>query len=181
LGMVDRHLTADPGAARQSVAAVRDLIDRTLNQLKVVIYDMRPFMLDDLGLAVALRSYAKARATNVGLKVVTQFDAPAKRLPPHIETALYRIGQEALANVVKHAQARKVELGLEVKPGYVVLTVFDDGKGFDLGRARGQGVGLLSMRERASLVGGQLNIVTERDAGTRIYAVVPLEDDAARS
>jgi signal transduction histidine kinase len=108
--------------------------------------------------------------------VVTRFEGQAGRLPAHVETALYRVGQEALANAVKHAEATRVELGLEYARGYTALTVFDNGKGFDLAQARGRGLGLLSMRERVTLLGGKFNVVTAAGEGTRVYAVVPTPD-----
>ena len=151
------------------------LIKQALDQLKVAIYDLRPAMLDDLGLSAALRWYTKARADQPGVQIVTHLDEDgARRLPPHIEIALYRVGQEALANVVKHACASRVELGLEIKPGFAALTVFDNGRGFDPAEARGRGLGLISMRERIGQLGGKFNIVTESGGGTRVYAVVAL-------
>ena len=141
---------------------------------------MRPTMLDDLGLAAALRWYAKARAAEPGLRIDMRLDEdPAGALPPHVEIALYRVGQEALANVVAHAAASRVEVELEIKPGFVALTVFDNGRGFDLDEARGRGLGLLSMRERIAALGGTFNIVTEPGTGTRVYAVVLLPEGLA--
>jgi signal transduction histidine kinase len=163
------------------VDPARSLIKQALDQLKAAVYDMRPAMLDDLGLTAALRWYAKARADQPGLAVITNLDeAGARRLPPQIEIALYRVGQEALANVVKHASASRVDLGLEIKPGFAALTIFDNGRGFDLAEARGRGLGLLSMRERISQLGGRFNIVTEPGGGTRVYAVVTLPEDWSR-
>ncbi|MGQ9589295.1 MAG: sensor histidine kinase [Planctomycetota bacterium] len=176
LGVAERHLGSEPGSTRQALGSARELIERALDQLKVVIYDLRPAMLDELGLAATLRWYLKARVERPGLEVATQFDVGPERLPIELETALYRVAQEALANAVRHSGARRVEVYLEVKPGYAALRVFDDGRGFDLARARGQGLGLLSMRERIELLGGRFNIVTEPDGGTRVYAVVPISE-----
>jgi two-component system sensor histidine kinase DegS len=178
LGVAERQLQAAPAAARNSLNSARDLIQRSLDQLKAVIYDLRPAQLDELGLASALRWYVKARVERPGLIVITRFEAAADRLPPHVETALYRVGQEALANAVKHSGARRLELTLEVKPGYAALTVFDDGTGFDVAEVRHHGLGLVSMRERIGLLNGKFNIVTEPGEGTRVYAVVPLDGDA---
>jgi signal transduction histidine kinase len=103
-------------------------------------------------------------------------DDPGRRLPPHIEIALYRVGQEALSNVVAHAAATRVEVDLEIRPGFAALKIVDNGHGFDLAEARGRGLGLISMRERVAELGGTFNIVTEPGAGTRIYAVVFLPE-----
>jgi signal transduction histidine kinase len=176
LSLAERHLPREGSAGRETLDAVRTLLEQALDQLKGVIYDLRPALLDDLGLAAALRWYAKARADKPGIEVVTRFEGQAGRLPAHVETALYRVGQEALANAVKHAEATRVELGLEYARGYTALTVFDNGKGFDLAQARGRGLGLLSMRERVTLLGGKFNVVTAAGEGTRVYAVVPTPD-----
>ncbi len=176
LGVAERHLAADAASVRQALESARELIERALDQLKVVIYDLRPAMLDELGLMAALRWYLKARVERPGLEVATQFDVRPERLPPEIETALYRVAQEALANAVQHAGAKRIEFALEVKPGYAALRIFDDGRGFDLSQARGQGLGLLSMRERIELLGGKFNVVTEPGLGTRVYAVIPLSE-----
>jgi two-component system sensor histidine kinase DegS len=164
-------------AARQSLVTARNLVQRSLDQLKTVIYDLRPAMLDDLGLPAALRWYVKARVETSGIRVESRIEDAGRRLPPHVEIALYRIAQEALANAVTHGEAGSVELGLDVRPGFAALTVFDDGRGFDLDEARGRGLGLLSMRERAAQLGGLLNVVTEPGLGTRVYAVIPLEQE----
>jgi len=175
LGVAQRQLTTAPAAAQSSMNSARELIQRALDQLKVVIYDLRPAQLDELGLASALRWYVKARVERPGLSVITHFEAGADRLPPHVETALYRVGQEALTNAVKHSNARRVELTLDVKPGYAVLTVVDNGRGFHPARVRHHGIGLVSMRERVGLLNGEFNIVTEPGSGTRVYALVPLQ------
>ena len=180
LGLIERQLPADATEARESLATARNLVQSSLDQIKTVIYDMRPAMLDDLGLVAALRWYVRARVEPSGVEVVTHFEeTPGWSRPlPTVEIALYRVAQEALANAVRHAQASRVELGLVLKPGYAALTVFDDGRGFNLEEVRGRGLGLLSMRERVAQLGGQLNVVTEPGFGTRVYAVIPLEPKA---
>jgi signal transduction histidine kinase len=176
LGLVERQLAVGT-RERPNVKPAIALIDQALDQLKAAIYDMRPTMLDDLGLAAALRWYAKARADEPGLRIDMRLDDdPANRLPPHIEIALYRVGQEALANAVAHATASRIEVNLEIKPGFAALKIADNGCGFDLAEARGRGLGLISMRERVAELGGSFNIVTEPGMGTRVYAVVMLPE-----
>lgn len=176
LGLVERQLPGGAPAARDALATARHLVQCSLDQLRTVIYDLRPAMLDDLGLVAALRWYVKARVEPANVRVTMHIDQPQElpRPQPAVEIALYRVAQEALANAVRHAEASQVELGLALKPGYAALTVFDDGKGFDLEEVRGRGLGLLSMRERVAQLGGQLNVVSERGLGTRVYAVIPL-------
>jgi signal transduction histidine kinase len=174
LGLIERQQQAagSPQPPQPIVERTRSLVEQALEQLKVAIYDLRPAMLDDLGLAAALRWYARARADQPGLEIVTHLGEDAQRPPPEVEIALYRVGQEAIANAVRHAGASRIEVGLETKSGYASLTVFDNGDGFDPAEARGRGLGLPSMRERVAELGGRLNIVTERGAGTRVYTVV---------
>jgi two-component system, NarL family, sensor histidine kinase UhpB len=176
LGLAERQLPADAVTARESLGTARNLVQFSLDQLKTVIYDLRPTMLDDLGLVAALRWYVKARVEPSGVQVETEFDEDPElpRPLPEVEIALYRVAQEALANAVRHAEAQRVELGLVLRPGYAALRVFDNGKGFDIEEARGRGLGLISMRERVAQLGGELNVVTERGRGTRVYAVIPL-------
>lgn len=173
LDLTERHLQADAASAREALTSARGLVGQAFDQLKTAVYDLRPAMLDDLGLAAALRWYAKARVDRPGLRIEMHLDE-SPRLPALLETALYRVGQEALANVVEHARARRVEVGLEIRPGYVALTVIDDGCGFDLAQARGRGLGLPSMRERVTQFGGRFNVVTAPGVGTRIHAVIDL-------
>lgn len=177
LGLTERLLPPEAATARESLAAARNLVEASLDQLRAVIYDLRPTMLDDLGLAAALRWYVKARVEPSGVHVETEFDETPglPRPPPEVEIALYRVAQEALANAVRHAEAQRVELGLVRRASYAAMFIFDDGKGFDLEEARGRGLGLISMRERLTQLGGRLNIVTEPGLGTRVYAVILLE------
>lgn len=176
LSLAQRDLAADAPAAREALASVRAIVERALGQLKTVIYDLRPAMLEDLGLAAALRWYINARVSQPGLEVITKIVNEERRLAPDLETALYRVAQEALGNAARHSGATRVDVTLEYNPGFIVLGVFDNGTGFDLAGARGRGLGLLSMQERVTMLGGRFNIVTEPGQGTRVYAVVPIPD-----
>ncbi len=173
IGLGLRQLTTAPAAARESLLSAHTLVAQAYDQIKAAVYDLRPAMLDDLGLAAALRWYVNARAGQNGIEVVTDLDVE-RRLPPPFEIALYRVGQEAVANAVRHSGASRIEVGLEIKPGYAVLRVADNGKGFDLAEARGRGLGLLSMRERVGELGGTFNIVTDPNAGTQVFAMALL-------
>jgi two-component system sensor histidine kinase UhpB len=179
LDLVEKGLVDCSPDVRRRVDNSKGLIGHTLEQIKLLVYDLRPSMLDDLGLIPALRWYIQSHLGGTGLIVDTDFEGATGRLAGETETALYRIAQESLANVAKHAQATRVVLRLEIQPGYASFAVHDDGVGFDpdeVLRDRGEryGLGLLSIRERAELLGGTLNIVSSRDAGTHIYVVVPL-------
>ena len=173
----------DAAEAHGQVVTCKELIGHTIEELKLLVYDLRPVMLDDFGLVPALRWYIQSHLQDVGPGIVTDFEEADRRLPGEIETALYRISQEALGNAVRHAAATKIHLRLVTKPGFVSLAVIDNGRGFDMdslhnGDSR-RGVGLVSVRERVELVGGTVNVETAVGRGTRLYVLIPLNDQAA--
>jgi two-component system sensor histidine kinase UhpB len=141
--------------------------------------NLRPSLLDDLGLEPALRWYTNRQAGLVGLKAEFVAAPLPRRLDPRLETECFRIAQEALTNVVRHAQAKSVKVTLKHRQDRLELRVRDDGVGFDVaaGReraVRGSSLGLLSMEERAALLGGGLEIKSAPGHGTEIHAWLPL-------
>jgi signal transduction histidine kinase len=160
--------------ARPAVAAVRALVVSTLQDVRRLAVELRPSALDDLGLVPALRRLAQI-VGETGLQVDLEAHIGEERLPEPVETTLYRIVQEAVTNVAKHAGAEHLSITLMRKNGSVVAIVEDDGKGFDPERARSDGLGLVGMRERLALVGGTLRIEAAAGAGTTIAAEVPLQ------
>ena len=167
--------------AHAQLVNCKTLIAHTIEELKLIVYDLRPVMLDDFGLVPTLRWYIKSHLQGAGPAIVTDFDEAEMRLPGDIETALYRITQEALANAVRHSDATTVHVRLIAKPGFVSLAIIDNGKGFDAGaRSHGDaraGVGLLSIKERVELSGGTVNVESAIGRGTRLYVVIPLTDE----
>jgi two-component system sensor histidine kinase UhpB len=166
---------------KERVTNARSLVTHCLAQIKLLVYDLRPSMLDDFGLAPALRWYVKTHLDLSELTVETDFDADDRRLPSEVETGLYRIAQESLSNVVKHSGATRATLRLETRPGYAVVAVEDNGIGFDrddaaAGAADRYGVGMLSMRERTAALGGTFHVESSVGHGTRISVVIPLEE-----
>ena len=166
---------SDPGVLARELAAAKDLTTAALDEARRAITGLRPSVLDDLGLGPSLESLAH---TVVGPKV--EVDIAPCRLPAHVEVALYRIAQEALQNVMKHAAAERVTLRLEASDGQVQLVVEDDGRGFSPRRDAGPdgrgdpSYGLVGMRERAELVGARLEVNSTPDAGTRVVVEVPV-------
>jgi two-component system sensor histidine kinase UhpB len=165
--------------AHGHIVDCKGLISHTMEEIKLLVYDLRPVMLDDFGLVPTLRWFIKSHLQGAGPEIVTDFEEAGLRLPGEVETALYRVTQEALANAVRHAAATKVHLRLVTRPGYVNLAVIDNGRGFDAaaalhGAERG-GVGLWSMKERVELVGGTINVESTVGRGTRLYVVIPLD------
>lgn len=155
------------------------IVDAALLQMRRLAYGLRPSMLDDLGLASALRWMAEQTAQRSGLEILFEPDLSAVRLAPEIEIAVFRIAQEALTNIVRHAQAHHVQMALQREEDALVLSVQDDGCGFDLlaMRARataGGSLGVLGMEERAMLIGAELRIESAVGQGSRLSLRCPL-------
>lgn len=170
---------AEHASAAEQLEKARDLVDLTLEEARCAIGGLRPPVLDDLGLAGGLASLA-ASTPEVDLELALD----DRRLPEHIEVALYRIAQECVQNVVKHSRALVATVSFAVRGGVARLEVADCGVGFDTSApgvgfdasAPGVGYGMLSMAERAELVGGTWSVRSAPGAGTTITVTVPLED-----
>jgi PAS domain S-box-containing protein len=175
-----RHHPPCSAGLQEELDETLDLVRELVGEARQVIYDLRPTVLDDFGLAAAVRlQVAVLRAE--GLEISLQESLGDGRLPPEIETTLFRITQEALTNIRKHAQATKASVVLD-RPGNAVrLLVRDEGRGFRFDRAtntngRGEKVGLSGMRERVSLLGGKFRLHSEPGRGTTIEAEVELPE-----
>jgi signal transduction histidine kinase len=158
---------------RDAVAELRELVLSTLHDVRRLAVELRPKALDDFGLVPALERLTATFAEQTGLAVDFQAMLPEGRLEPETETTLYRIVQEALTNIVKHAGAKQVSVLLTRKNDAVTAVIEDDGAGFDPARVRDDGLGLLGMRERVALVGGRVDIESRPGAGTTLVAEVP--------
>jgi signal transduction histidine kinase len=168
-GGLERRLRASIQAVEQVQAQVHDL---SLN--------LRPSMLDDLGLEPALRWYTNRQAELASLSVEFRPVPLQRRLNSVIETECFRVAQEALTNVVRHAHAQSVSVALTCRDTQLHLTVRDDGVGFDVAAlrdraVRGASLGLLSMEERATLAGGSLEFASTPGHGTEVHAWFPLK------
>lgn len=175
----------------QHVADVQDVLRRlrvatsdAVRELQTVIYDLRPSLLDDLGLIPALRWYAESRLESQGIQVALETEHKEEaRFSPDVETALFRIAQEALTNALKYAEADMIQIRLTVNEKKITLAIFDNGKGFNLSsvlknRGRdGRGLGLLGMRERAELLAGTCHVESELGVGTHIQVEIPCTSD----
>jgi signal transduction histidine kinase len=160
------------------VARLRLSASETVKELQEIIYDLRPSLLDDLGLCRALRWYAEERLRSRGVEVLLDVPEDAQRLPPEIETALFRIGQEAITNVNRHAHARRVCIRLQVDERQARMEIRDDGVGFLPGKALAaserRAWGLLGMQERAALLGGALAIESRPGQGACVRVTLPV-------
>jgi len=174
LGLRGLEEVKDADALKATVGEVRDLVRSTLQDVRRLAVELRPKALDDFGLVAALERLTESFAEQTGIAV--EFAAPkdADRLPAEVETALYRIVQESLTNVVKHARASRVSIVLTRRRSSVSIVVEDDGVGFEPGRETGDGIGLLGMQERVGLLGGRVALESRPGAGTTFVAEVPL-------
>ena len=165
---------------RTELANLKGQFRGSLDSVRGMIYDLRPPELSELGLAEAMRNYASEWETRCGIKVASQLDLKDTGLSPMAELAVYRVMQEGLQNVHKHAHASAVGIAWSRANESWVLHVTDDGMGFDLVKAarRAKSVGLLSMRERASLIGGSLQIQSSPGQGSAVTLQLPIAGSA---
>jgi signal transduction histidine kinase len=180
LRAVKTMLCAENEPAARHVEELEAMAGSALDELRRVVADLRPSHLDDLGLIPALRWYTQEIEARSGVRVRLEAQPPPLPLRPELNTVLFRIVQEALSNVVRHAQAREAMVHLTATPEALYLTVSDDGRGFApepvFAPQRGrQAWGLLGMQERAALVGGELTVNSAAGRGTTIGVVVPLD------
>jgi signal transduction histidine kinase len=163
-----------PDEASRALADLRDLVVATLQEVRRLAVQLRPAALDDFGLVAALERLVQTFAEASGVRVELEAQIGETRLPAEVETTLYRIVQEALTNVVKHAGAANVSILLVRREGGVTLVIEDDGRGFAVGETRADGLGLAGMRERVALHDGRLTIESAAGAGTTLAVEVPL-------
>ncbi len=172
------HLDADPGRARAELTKAQELVGDALDEARTAIFDLRPTILDDLGLGPGIRALA-LRTFGDAVRLELDVD-DAIVLPPHHEAALYRIAQEAMTNALKHASPSTVRVMLAQVEGRIVLVVADDGRGFERASSRSGGpqtsFGLAGMTERAALLGGELLVESRPGEGTTVLARIPLAD-----
>jgi len=192
----------DLPAIRARLQSICDLTQHTLENIHKLMFDLRPSMLDQLGLIPALRWLAETRLEPKGIRVTVNTDSDTnllrgesdpQRLSVDIETALYRVVQEAINNIARHAAARNVEIRINMNNGLTEVSISDDGIGFDLTELsietikeidnkdfllpeNTRGLGLLGMQERIELLGGELEIDSTPGSGTQIHIRVPIEE-----
>lgn len=175
LSMLEQE-ASNPRAVRKHVANLKTTVNGMLEDLHQLATNLRPAALDLLGLVPALEQYIETFSEQHAIPIQFETVGPVfeSRLPPEVEIALYRIVQEALTNVLRHAQATRIDVLLEQRGSQVVAIIEDDGVGFDAEAARQSGrLGLLGMRERAEMLGGQLTIESAPGMGTTIYVEIP--------
>ena len=172
LGLKHLDDVVETDGAREATASIRELVAATLQDVRRLAVELRPSALDDFGLVPAVERLASNLSEQSDLVVDLEARLGDRRLPPEAETALYRIVQEGLTNVVKHAAAHRVSITLVRKEAAAVVVIEDDGQGFDPEAVRAGALGFTGMRERVELVGGRLTVETSPGAGTTVVAEV---------
>jgi len=173
LGVRAIRRAGSPAEAEQAENDVRAQIVQALQDVRALAVELRPAALDDFGLVPAIERLAETFQERSGLETMVQANIDG-RLPAEIETVLYRVVQEALTNVAKHASAERVSIVLRSRDNSVAATIDDDGRGFVIDDIRHEALGLLGMRERLALVGGTLEVESSPESGTTIAAQVPV-------
>lgn len=178
LALMENSLPGQATPLHDQLAESRALLETTMEELRRLALELRPAALDDLGLAPALRGYVDGFIKRTGLDVTADLDASVGRLPERIETALYRIIQEAMSNIVRHAAARRVQVALRNDGDEIYARVADDGRGFDPARRLKEAVaegrmGLLGIQERVALLRGRVKIAAAPGEGTSVEIWLP--------
>jgi signal transduction histidine kinase len=182
---LDTALSAPaPPEVRQRVEDARALAHRTLSGVHELILDLRPSVLDDLGLVPAIRWLATRHLTPLGVSVRCELEEMDRRIPVEMETALFRVVQEVLTNVARHARAESVLIQLSVEANTLEIEIEDDGEGFVpehvvTPQPGGRGLGLMGLRERVELLGGSVRIDSAPGRGARVLVRVPLPERPA--
>ncbi|MGZ5428856.1 MAG: sensor histidine kinase [Thermoanaerobaculia bacterium] len=171
------------GEARSRLEEVKGLAGRALDDLHRVIFDLRPSVLDDLGLLAAVRWYAARHLEPLGITVKCEFEDVESRVPEDVATAVFRIVQEALLNVARHAAAEHVLVQIAADEKSLLIEIEDDGRGFDPKSVvepseTGRGLGLLGMRERVEILGGKMSLDSAPGEGTHVAFEIPILPEA---
>jgi signal transduction histidine kinase len=174
---------------REKLSNLKRVASEALDGMRRMTLDLRPAMLDDLGLAAAVRAFLQANLEDAGIGVEFTTNTSGESLSPEAKIALYRIIQESVNNIIKYAEASNVRISLQAGEDRITASIEDDGRGFDVDRVYStrigaQSLGLLGIQERATLLGGTFQIRSEEGVGTRLTVEIPLthmeeEDEAA--
>jgi len=175
LSLIERLWEQDQEWVKREISALTSMVRDNITEVRRVIFDLRPMALDDLGLVPAMRRYLADYRDKHGLDVHFLFFGEERRLPLPVEVALFRLTQEALSNVRKHAEVDEAVVKLEITPRMATIVIKDDGRGFDVARASEKGrYGLLGMRERVELFNGELTIKSRLGHGTQVIISIPV-------
>lgn len=184
LSVLKAEATVDTKGLSKNIARTQRLVEKSVDVVHRFAYDLRPAALDHLGLIPALHSFMTNFTKDTGVRVSLTAFAGVEQLDGAKRTALYRVTQEALTNVARHAQASRVEVSLLKLPNAIRMQIKDDGKSFDMERTlrggKGERMGLLGMRERVEMVGGKFSVESSPGNGTIIQALIPFSGKAGK-
>ncbi len=177
--VVEKMLDGNKNEILEQISLMDSLVGLASDKMYDMISDLRPSVLDDLGLLPAIRLYAERVLKDHGIRFSIDAEQMSQRLPHEVETAVYRTFQEALQNVVRHSNASRVDILLRCRDDQFEAQILDDGQGFDpkeieIGGTHPRGLGLLGMRERIAICGGKLNVLAHPGEGTRIQILIDL-------
>jgi two-component system, NarL family, sensor histidine kinase DegS len=178
--ILERLISRDPQLVVNELADFKDSVRAVLDDTRRLIFDLRPMTLDDLGLVPTLRKFVKEYGERAGIPTLLRVTGQEQRLPGSLEATIFRIVQEALNNVGRHAHASAVEVSVKFQPDTIEVSVRDNGVGMDVAATEGsldttRHFGLISMRERAELEKGQLRITSQPGVGTEVNCRLPLQ------
>jgi two-component system sensor histidine kinase DegS len=176
----ERLFDKDPMRARTELGNLKEAVNNTFRKIREYIFELRPMILDDLGLTPTLKQYCGDFEKKCSIPCKLSVNGPEQRLPPHIEVTLFRIIQSLLKNVRDHANATHVEVMLDIQADRVAASVIDDGGGFEvdstMARASEQKkMGLISIQEQVAMLHGEINFDTRTGEGANISVALPLE------
>ena len=170
----ERFIDSDLGRAKKELADLREQVRQCLKEIRKIIFDLRPMTLDDLGLVPTVRRLLDTLRERSGILGEIKVLGEERRLESHVEIGLFRIIQEALTNVEKHAKATEVTVKVEFRPGQTSVVIDDNGVGFVAAEHYGrESFGLMGMKERMSLLGGEVNVKSAVGKGTQIFVQIP--------
>jgi signal transduction histidine kinase len=162
---------------QEKISSMSQLVETTMHSVRKIVSELRPTVLDEFGLPTAIQWQAQEFENRTGIRCTVSRLQRDIDIKPHQATALFRILQEALTNVARHAGASKVQLALEAKEGDIVLAIHDNGKGLETRRPPdGKSFGLLGMEERVRVLNGRVDIKGKKGEGTTIEVHVPIDD-----
>ena len=179
LDQLEAHLPGKQEGLKVEIQQARTLAANALAELRRIVFGLRPAILDDLGLVPAIRWYARSNLEPAGLNIEVQAPDQIPELPPEVSISLFRISQEAVNNILRHAAASSVHINLSLQPGSITLQIKDNGRGFNQQTVSEEALashhlGLLGLRERAELLGGQVNLDSAPGQGTCLEVRLPL-------
>lgn len=181
LDILKKMFQKNPEQAMAELDILKNIVKDSLQDVRRFIFNLRPMSIDDLGLIPTLRRYIQDFLLRSGIEVDFVILGDEKRLPSALEISLFRIGQEALSNILKHAQAKNVRVAVDIEDKFVMMNVKDNGKGFNMNEKENdarknkyESLGLVSMKERTELLGGNFTIKSAPGEGTSIIVKIPI-------